>query len=187
MKKSILTFCLIFVLGASFLFAEENSALKVITDNFGARNYSTEQVTKAELDLIIGAGLHAPSAANRQPWFFTVVQNLDLAQQIIPQVTEGNMLIIVSAAADNKTNASIVLDCSLAVQSIYLAAQALGLGSRIYTGPVDKINSEFKTHLGWNADQNAVAVVRIGRLPSGVDAVSSASPRSGADQKVTYK
>ena len=189
MKKSILFFGLIIILGISFLPAQgtDNPSLKNIINNFGARTFASGAVTKAELDLIVQAGVRAPSARNAQPWNFTVVQNQALARQIIPQVTDGNVLIIVSAAGDGKTNGAVILDCGLAVQNIYLAAQAQGLGSRIYTGPVDSINSSFKTQLGFPQNHNAIAVIRIGRLPPGTDAVSSASPRNAADRTVTYK
>ena len=191
MNKSILFFWMILVLGASLLSAQsaatDNPALKPILNNFGARNYAAEPVTKAELDLIIQAGIRAPSASNKQPWHFTVVQNPALAKQIVTQATDGNVLIVISAAADNKTNAAVVLDCALAAQSINLAAQALGLGSRIYTGPIDNLNSKFKSELGIPSDRNAVVIVRIGKLAPGVDAVSSASPRNSAAQMVTYK
>jgi nitroreductase len=182
-------FGLLFIFGASCLTAQgaDNPALKPIINHFAARNYSTAQVTKAELDLIIQAGVRAPSAGNRQPWYFTVVQDEALAKRVLSQATEGNTLIVISGAGDNKTNGAMALDCGLATQSIYLAAQALGLGSRIYTNPIDNINSRLKSELGLPANYNAVAVVRIGRLQAGVDAVSSASSRSGAEQKVNYK
>jgi hypothetical protein len=41
--------------------------------------------------------------------------------------------------------------------------------------------------LGLPANSNAIAVVRIGRLPANVDAVTSASMRRSADGTVTYK
>ena len=189
MKKLILLFSLIFIFASSLLMAQgaDNPALKTIINNFSARNYTGGAVTKAELDLIIQAGVRAPSARNAQPWHFTVVQDLALAKQVLSQTTEGNVLIIVSAAGDGKTNGAIILDCGLAVQNIYLAAQALGLGSRIYTNPIDNINRSFKTQLGFPQNHNAIAVIRIGRLPPGTDAVSSASPRNAAGPMVTYK
>ena len=189
MKKAILFICFVLVLGITCLCAQtaDNPAIKTIINNFGARNYSTEAVTKAELDLIIQAGIRAPSASNRQPWHFTVIQNQTLARQILSQSSEGNVVIVVSGAGDNRTNGQVVLDCSLAVQSMYLAAQALGLGSRIYTNPINNINSRYKADLGLPDNYNAVAVIRIGRLAPGVDAVSSASPRNSADRTVTYK
>ena len=186
MKRALLVFGLVFVLSVSFLPAQgrDNPAFGIFINNFSAREYAAGQVTRAELDLIIQAGLRTSSAGNRQPWHFTVVQTEALAKQILPAASEGNVLIVISGPG---TNGSVILDCALATQSMYLAAQALGLGSRIYTGPINNINSNFKTQLGLPADHNAVALVRIGRLPPGVDAVSSASSRNSVEQKVTYK
>jgi nitroreductase len=189
MKKSIVFFCVFLISCVSVLSAQSrnDSAVNTIINNFAASNYASGAVTKAEIDLIIQAGIRAPSARNSQPWHFTVVQTQALAKKIIPQATDGNILIVVSAAGDGKTNGPVILDCGLAVQSMYLAAQALGLGSRIYTGPIDTINKNFKGDLGLADNVNAIAVVRIGRLPANVDAVSSASQRNSVDRVVTYK
>jgi nitroreductase len=189
MKKSIVFFIVFLISCVSLLSAQNRNdpAINTIINHFAARNYSSAAVTKAELDLIIQAGIRAPSAANRQPWNFTVVQDQALAKKLIPQASDGNVLIVVSAAGDGKTNGPVILDCGLAVQSMYLAAQALGLGSRIYTGPVDTINKSFKGDLGLPESVNVIAVVRIGKLLPNVDAVSSASQRNGADRIVTYK
>jgi nitroreductase len=110
-----------------------------------------------------------------------------LSKQIVPASVIGNVLIVVSAQGDGKTNGVQILDCALAVQSIYLAAQALGYGSRIYTGPIDAVNSRFKTQLGLPSGHSAVALVRVGRLQGQVDAVSAASSRKTAQELVTYK
>ena len=189
MKKSFIILIAMILLTASFISAQtaNDPALKTFINNFSARNFTTDAVTKAQLDIILQAGIRSPSAGNRQPWLFTVVQNLDFAKQLVPQATAGNALIVVSAAGDGKTNGAAILDCALAVQSIYLAAQAIGLGSRIYTGPMDNINRSFKTQLGLPAGHSAVAVVRIGCLPAGTDAVSSASARNSADRMVIWK
>ena len=189
MKKSLFVILLLVLLCVSFLPAQSSDypALRSIINHFAARNYSTGSVTRAELDLILQAGINAPSASNRQPWHFTVVQDYSLARQILSQTTEGNILIVVSAVGSNNTSGAVILDCGLAVQSIYLAAQAIGLGSRIYTNPINTINSRYKAELGLTNNHNVVAVIRIGRLPAGVDAVSSASSRNNADRMVTYK
>jgi nitroreductase len=190
MKNRVLFTCFLLLATAPvFLAAQDasNPALKSIIGHFAARNFAPGAVTRAELDLIIQAAIRAPSANNRQPWHFTVVQDQDLAKQIVRQVDDGNVLIVISAQGDGKTNGVQILDCALAAQSIYLAAQALGLGSRIYTGPIDSLNKNLKGQLGIPANQNAVALVRIGRLPAGTDAVSSASARNPVDRLVSYK
>jgi nitroreductase len=110
-----------------------------------------------------------------------------LGKQLVSDLVDGNILIVVSAAGDGKTNGPAILDCALATDSIYLAAQALGLGSRIYTGPMDNLNRSLKGTLGLPSGYSAVALVRIGRIPSPTDAVSAASSRKPADSMINYK
>jgi len=179
---AILSFALILGFSQS-VFAQQS----VILNHYAARNFAAGTIPPADLDLIVQAGIRAPSAANRQPWHFTVIQNQALARQLISGMVDGNVLIVVSAQGDGKTNGVQILDCALAVQSIYLAAQALGYGSRIYTGPMDALNSRFKTELGLPSGHSAVALVRVGRLQGAVDAVSAASARKKAEEIVTYK
>ena len=169
------------------VFSQQNGAANLILNHYAARNFATGAIPSADLDTIVKAGIRAPSAGNRQNWHFTVVQTFDLAKQIVSDAVSGNVLIVVSAPGDGKTNGVQILDCALAVQSIYLAAQALGYGSRIYTGPIDTVNSKFKSQLGLSSGYSAVALVRVGRLQGQVDAVSAASSRKNADELVTYK
>jgi nitroreductase len=163
---------------------EAANAVSVILNNFGAVKYTPGAIPKADLDRIIEAGVRAPSAGNRQPWRFTVVSTPALAEKILSGVTDGNVLIVVSADSGSPDT---ILDCALATESIYLAAQALGYGSRIYTGPVAKINSSLKNELGISRERSAVALVRVGKLAANVDAASSASPRKPANSTVSYK
>jgi nitroreductase len=189
MKNQTVFFIVLLISCISVLSAQTRNdpAISAIINNVAANNYASGAVTKAELDLIVQAGIRAPSARNAQPWIFTVVQDQALVKKIIPQANNGNVLIVVSAVGDGKTNGAVILDCGLAVQSMYLAAQALGLGSRIYTGPIDSINRNNKGDLGLPENVNAIAVIRIGRLPANVDAISSASQRKNANGIVTYK
>jgi nitroreductase len=190
MKKSILVLglCMLYFPAMSALYAQETSEqLRPILNHYAARNFIAGAIPRADLDLIIRAGIRAPSANNRQPWQFTVVQSPGLAKQIVSNIVDGNVLIVISASGDGKTNGGAILDCALAVESIYLAAQALGYGSRIYTGPMDAVNRNLKSDLGLPNGYSAVALVRIGRVQAGVDAVSAASSRKAADSVVNYK
>jgi nitroreductase len=159
----------------------------VMLGHYSTRNFAAGAVPEADLDSILQTGIRSPSAANRQPWHFTVVRDLELAKKIIPQTVEGNVVIVVSAEGDGRTNTREVIDCSLAVQSMYLAAQALGYGSRIYTGPIANLNRNLKGDLGISDDSNAVVILRIGKFDTGADAVSGASARNPADSMITYK
>jgi len=189
MKRRKIICCFVLLSLAVFVLqAQQNSgAASVILNHFATRNFAEGAIPRADLDLIVQAGVRAPSARNLQPWHFTVVQNQSLASQIISGTLNGNVLIVVSAPGDGKTNYVQILDSSLAVQSIYLAAQALGYGSRIYTMPIDTINSRFKGELGFPSGYSAVAVIRVGKVQGTPDAVTSASPRKKAEEVVNYK
>jgi nitroreductase len=186
MKRSALVPVLVLLVFGS-AFGQENAGYKAVVNHYAARDFIAGAVSRADLDLILQAGVRAPSAGNRQPWHFTVVQDQELAKRVVSNVVEGNVLIVVSAAGDGKTNAREILDCALAAESIYLAAQALGYGSRIYTGPVDGLNQGLKGALGLPAGYSAVVLIRVGRVRAGVDAVSAASSRKTARDVVNYK
>ena len=171
------------------LTAQQNAdKAATITNHYATRNFAAGTIPAADLEIIVQAGIRAPSARNLQPWHFTVVQNPVLTKKIIAGCDEGNVLIIVSAQSDTKANNADVLDCALAVQSIYLAAQALGYGSRIYTGPVDNFNKNLKAEITLPKGHSAVAIVRVGKIKEPApDAVSAASRRKSASEVVTYK
>jgi nitroreductase len=186
--KKVMIFCVtlaVFIVAAG---AQENkSGLQSILNHYAAHNFTSGAVSQGDLDQILQAGIKAPSASNRQPWMFTVVRTLALAREVVSPIDDGNVLIVISAEGDGKTNGSQILDCALAAENIYLAAQALGYGSRIYTGPIEKVNQRLKTQLGLPAGHSAVVVVRVGRVQGSVDAVTAASARAAVNDKVQYK
>jgi len=190
MRVNVKFWVFLFVLvifGSLSVNAQQNTTgLSAILDHYAARNFTAGSIPEADLNSIIQAGIRAPSAMNRQPWHITVVQNIDLARKIISGVESGNVLIVVSTQVD--VNGSHVFDCGLAVQSIYLAAQTLGYGSRIYTGPISDLNRKYKTELSLPNKYNAVALVRVGKIKEPApDAVSAASPRKKTSDLVTFK
>jgi nitroreductase len=190
MKKNILmaVFAVAMVFGVSqAALGQDRGLAALLLNHYSPRNFIEGTIPAADLDTIVQAGIRAPSAGNRQPWHFTVVLNQDLAKKMVSNVVNGNVLIVVSAEGDGRTNNVQILDCALAVQSIYLAAQALGYGSRIYTAPMNNLNANLKGELGLPAGHSAVALVRVGRVQSGVDAVSAASSRKTAAEVVTYR
>jgi nitroreductase len=191
MKKpalpALILSALLFVPGGLEAQEANEAAYNSMIAHYAARSgFIAGTIDRSGIDKILSAGLRAPSASNRQPWHFTVVQDSALAGQIVPNMPEGNILIIISGPGDGKTNGRVILDCGLATESIYLAAQALGYGSRIYTGPIDTVNSRFKTDLALPAGYSAVALVRVGKLQQ-ADASSAASVRKSLSEIVTYK
>jgi nitroreductase len=116
-----------------------NAVIQNIMVRKSVRNFTNEKLAREDLELLTLAALNAPSGNNRQQWKFTVVQNPEaikkLAAVIAKQVgrAEGeydfykpNALIIASV---DRTHPLGLEDCACALQSIFLAATSLGIGS----------------------------------------------------------
>ena len=119
----------------------ENSSQTVI-DNImtrtSVRSFTPEAVSNDTIEVLLKAGMAAPSAMNAQPWDFIVVTDrgmLDTLNVIHPYAhLEGAPLAIVvcgnmAKAIDGPAQEFWVQDCSAASENILLAAHALGLGA----------------------------------------------------------
>ena len=53
-----------------------NEAIKNIMTRTSIRQYTDEPVSKADIETMLRAGMAAPTAVNRQPWHFVVI-NID--------------------------------------------------------------------------------------------------------------
>jgi nitroreductase len=184
MKRTLIAGALL-VLALGGLSAQA-AGLKPLLESYAGRTFVAGPVDKGDLDLILQAGIRAPSANNRQPWYFTVVETPALGEKLIGGLKSGEVVVVVSADGEG-SNPAVILDCALAAENLYLAAQALGYGSRIYTGPIDGINRGLKSDLGLPRNRSAAILVRIGRVAPGTDAVSGASKRKPAADIVTYR
>ena len=129
---------------------ELNPVLSNIMARRSVRKYLDKPVEHEKLELLVRAGINAPSGMNRQPWVIRVVED----QKLIADVTEiykqvnaeqvnrdkdfKNMfrnapnLICVCTPAKGGGE----LDAGLLGENIMLAAQAMGLGTCCLGGPV---------------------------------------------------
>lgn len=158
-------------------------AVDLICSSYSAKNFAAKDVSNEALQLILQCGAKAPSAKNLQPWHFTVVTDYEIASRLVKDAVPGSVVIVVSGRTDS---ASATFDCALAAQNMYLAAQSLGLGSRIYTSPVENINKNERNALKIPAAFDVVAAICIGHVANQADARSSASKRNPLSDIVNY-
>ncbi len=133
-----------------------NDVLRTIAARRSHRAYQETQLTDEQVQILLKAGMDAPSAVNRQPWHFTVVQNQALLKEINQAVWEETMkaapenrsprfkdpafdvfyhaptVIFISADKENYWNH---MDSGIACQNICLAAESIGLGTVILGMP----------------------------------------------------
>jgi nitroreductase len=115
----------------------------VLADRWSPRAYDSSYVL-ADHDLlsILEAGRWAPSANNMQPWLFSVAKRGDdLWNQITTEALEGfnaawapnaSAFVVVSAemvTADGRENSGALFDAGLAVMSMVVQAQELGVAT----------------------------------------------------------
>ena len=171
-----------------------NEVLHTISKRRSHRAYQATQLTEKQLDLIIKAALESPSAVNRQPWHFSIVQDASFIQFIHDasasvalkrDITQRSARYddpsfqvfyhaptVIFLSSDGSPYADI--DCGIAVQNIALAAESLGLGSVILGLPRDAFISEHKEEiekrLGFPDGYSFVIAIAIGTPTDSKDA-----------------
>lgn len=120
---------------------------KVIVENImtrtSIRSYTEQTVSADTIETLLRAGMAAPTAVNKQPWHFVVVNKKEKLTELAATNPYGKMLenaplaIVVcgdmSKVLEGNASAFWVQDCSAATENILLAAHALGLGA-VWTG-----------------------------------------------------
>ena len=116
-----------------------NPVLQAIAERRSNRGYKPDQITQVQLDILLTAAQQAPSASNRQPWHFTVVQNQEIIREVNEETCrirerEGDVFYgaptTIFLSCDRSSRWGLH-DCAYAVQNIALAAHSIGLGSVI--------------------------------------------------------
>lgn len=100
------------------------------------RKYKKQTVEKAKIEAILRAGMYAPSAVNKQPWHFIIVDSRDMMNKIMTvhpnaamlNTAEQAILICGDETLQHDTGYWIA-DCGAATENILLAARSLDLGS----------------------------------------------------------
>jgi nitroreductase len=154
------------------------------------RHYTAESLDEDIIHRLIVAATLAPSAANQQPWTFTVVRDRDLMDRV-SVAAKAHMLATMPAGpqADDfrprlqnpefnifynapaliviagvQPGPWIVEDCALAAENLMLVAHALGYGACWIGFAQSYLNTpEGKQALGLAATSAPVAPIIVGR------------------------
>ncbi len=165
---------------------QSHAVVDAIRASYSPRHFVEGPIAQNLIEEIVACGVKAPSARNSQPWHFTVVADQDLVLRTMPNMPEGNVLIVVSGPTGGGRALQVAFDCALATQNMFLAALDLGLGARIYASPLARINDGMKDVLNIPDGYEAITVLRVGHLDETVDGLSGASGRKTVEEVVTY-
>ncbi len=111
----------------------DREALETIFERKSVRSFLARPVEQEKIDLLVRAGMAAPSGMDKRPWDFIVMDDRRDLQELAERLPYASMLKEAPAAivvCGNENSSSYwYLDCSAATQNILLAAEALGLGA----------------------------------------------------------
>ena len=146
--------------------------LQLCAERFSARKYTSEKVSEEDLNYILECVRLAPSAVNKQPWKFLIVESEEAKARLqlcynrdwfktaplyILALKNNNADWV--RRSDEKHHGDV--DVSIAVEHITLAATERGLGSCWVCAYDSNIMKEqFPQPEGWEA----VAIVPIGHI-----------------------
>lgn len=133
------------------------------------RNYLEQPIDKTDIDIIIESAVWAPSAKNRQPWSFAVIQNKDLILKISKLSIYGRWMknsscFIIVFLNDYKKDTYIkdVQAIGASIQNILLTAHSLGIGA-CWIGEILEQENAIKEIIGLTRNNNEImAIISLG-------------------------
>lgn len=123
--------------------ANDSGAYQTILSRTSVRAYTDQKVEKAKIEKLLRAAMAAPTAVNKQPWHFVVIEDKHVLEQIAEEIPTAKMaarapLAItvcgdMEKALDGEGRDFWIQDASAATENLLLAAHAMGLGA-VWTG-----------------------------------------------------
>jgi len=157
----------------------DNETTKTIFNRKSVRNYVEAQISPETLEFLVKAGMAAPSAIDRRPWEFIIINDKAVVKKLndaLPSAKmaekAGHAIVVagnIEKQAGGKDSTFWIMDCSAAVQNILLAAESLGLGAvwtAVYPNP-DRMKPVIET-LGLPSNIVPLAFIPVGK-PDGSD------------------
>ena len=146
---------------------QTQDALENIFARKSVRKYLPKPVEKEKTDLLLKAGMAAPTGKDTRPWEFVVVTErvaLDSMAAALPyakMLKDAPMAIVV--CGDTTKSSYWYLDCSAVTQNILLAAEAIGLGA-VWTAtyPYADRMEVVKKYTGIPEQINSLCVIPVG-------------------------
>jgi len=116
-----------------------NETMKTIFARKSVRNYNESTIPKETLELLVKAGMAAPTARDKRPWEFIIITDKAVLKKLtdaLPYAKMGEKAghgIVVAGDMEKQNGGTDspywIMDCSAAVQNILLAAESIGLGA----------------------------------------------------------
>jgi len=157
---------------------ENEPFIELVRHRTSCRSYEAKPVPREHLELMLEAARLAPSACNKQPWRFAVVESDDLRMRLINEafltgipmkwaVNAGAIIALgmEKSAITHKIAPKIsgvdypLLDLGIAGEHLVLQAEELGLGT-CWIGWIKP--KEVRRIVGWPRSIETVSLITVG-------------------------
>lgn len=140
------------------------SLVDVVLSRRSIRRYEQKEIPRDALDKILEAGRQAPSAANKQPWHFIVLNDPEIKKEFSKGmfnrfIKDSAVTIVGCAHKDLVAGKWSIISATIALQNMVIAAWALGVGS-CWIG--DFKEEKVKKLLNIPESWNVVALISFG-------------------------
>lgn len=118
---------------------ESDAIINNIMTRTSIRQYTSQQVEAEKVETILKAAMAAPTAVNKQPWAFVVIDQRSVLDTLASHTRSHQMLsqaplaIVVCGDMDKALEGEAqpywIEDCSAAMENLLLSAHGLGLGA----------------------------------------------------------
>lgn len=112
------------------------SLIDTICSRRSIRKYTEEELPEGTEDLLLKAAFSAPTAKNKQPWHFVLINDRRILKEIAKRHPNASMMkdarlgiLVCGDRTIEETEPYILQCCSAATENILLAAHSLGLGA----------------------------------------------------------
>lgn len=145
-------------------------ALEALKTRRSIRKYTEQKISDNDIKEIINCAMHSPSAFDKQPWHFVVVDKKELFVKVFEEVSHAEMIKGASHAVilcgDTKLEENqglLIQDISAVTENLLLAAHSLGLGA-VWVGiyPFEEIEIGIKKLFGIPDEIVPVSMAVIG-------------------------
>lgn len=119
--------------------AVQSSTIEDIMTRTSVRAYSNREVESEQIDTLLHAAMAAPTAGNKQPWRFVVIDDRAILDSIgenfqtMTMAKQASVAVVmcgdVTATFDGEGQGYWIQDVSAASENLLLAAHAMGLGA----------------------------------------------------------
>lgn len=114
-----------------------NEVISNILTRRSVRDFSDKTLAKEDMEILIKAGLYAPSGMGKQTWKFVGILNQDIIKELADNIStvlsrenynfyKATALVIISNEKTGKWSRD---DNACALQNVMLAAHSIGIGS----------------------------------------------------------